>query len=337
MVNASISKYLLAFILLIVCFIPRIKSDQSNLELNSSQQNERNLGTIGLCQGVCFNDDDCTGNLKCFIRSGTKTVPGCSGSSVTNFFCYNPNYVYPANTPRKSPTGASPIVSSPTIKKPAVASPTWIKKPSVSTPTIKKPTVPTPVIRKPTVPAPTIKKTTITTPVAAVKAAPVAIPAPISRPPTTKAPQKPNGFRIKMYWEKGYFWQEERIEKFWCMECINGCKLGNQIHIMECDNDNTRFQFINDSSSAVQVKVADTNLCLELKGSSVIKLESCESNNSRQIFKSGRGNFNDGRFELHVSNGCLTQMHHPRCEEVVFNDNNCYLARYWDTSYWVKY
>lgn len=35
----------------------------------------------GLCQGICEKDSECKGNLKCFLRTGTETVPGCSSSS----------------------------------------------------------------------------------------------------------------------------------------------------------------------------------------------------------------------------------------------------------------
>lgn len=35
----------------------------------------------GSCQGICEKDSECKGNLKCFLRTGTETVPGCSSSS----------------------------------------------------------------------------------------------------------------------------------------------------------------------------------------------------------------------------------------------------------------
>ena len=35
----------------------------------------------GVCQGICEKDSECKGDLKCFSRTGTETVPGCSSSS----------------------------------------------------------------------------------------------------------------------------------------------------------------------------------------------------------------------------------------------------------------
>ena len=35
----------------------------------------------GLCIGICETDSECKGNLKCFVRNGNETVPGCSSSS----------------------------------------------------------------------------------------------------------------------------------------------------------------------------------------------------------------------------------------------------------------
>lgn len=35
----------------------------------------------GRCIGVCEKDSQCKGDLKCFLRTGTETVPGCSSSS----------------------------------------------------------------------------------------------------------------------------------------------------------------------------------------------------------------------------------------------------------------
>jgi len=36
----------------------------------------------GLCMGICEKDSQCKGGLKCFVRTGGETVPGCSSSSI---------------------------------------------------------------------------------------------------------------------------------------------------------------------------------------------------------------------------------------------------------------
>merc|ERR1712147_374256 len=48
-------------------------------------------GTLKLCQGDCDNDSHCDKGLKCFQRSGTTAVPGCTGKGVTNRdYCITP-------------------------------------------------------------------------------------------------------------------------------------------------------------------------------------------------------------------------------------------------------
>lgn len=37
------------------------------------------------------------------------------------------------------------------------------------------------------------------------------------------------GFRLRMYWEEGYNWQESEGEKFWCLECEDNCEDGDKI------------------------------------------------------------------------------------------------------------
>ena len=46
---------------------------------------------LGLCEGDCDSDSQCAGNLRCFFRSGTAQVPGCSGAGVSGKdYCYDP-------------------------------------------------------------------------------------------------------------------------------------------------------------------------------------------------------------------------------------------------------
>ena len=48
---------------------------------------------LGLCQGDCDNDSDCTDGLRCFQRSGTEDVVGCAGAdfkSGYDFCAYRP-------------------------------------------------------------------------------------------------------------------------------------------------------------------------------------------------------------------------------------------------------
>lgn len=48
---------------------------------------------LKVCQGDCDTDDECSGNLVCFHRSGGEEVPGCEGSDVsTADYCISPRY-----------------------------------------------------------------------------------------------------------------------------------------------------------------------------------------------------------------------------------------------------
>ena len=37
------------------------------------------------------------------------------------------------------------------------------------------------------------------------------------------------GFRLRLYWETGFNWQDSSGEKFWCMECDGSCEEGDTI------------------------------------------------------------------------------------------------------------
>ena len=50
---------------------------------------------LGKCEGDCDGDSDCSGNLKCFQRSGTEAVPGCEGSGVSGKdYCFEVPVAY---------------------------------------------------------------------------------------------------------------------------------------------------------------------------------------------------------------------------------------------------
>ena len=40
------------------------------------------------------------------------------------------------------------------------------------------------------------------------------------------------GFRLRLYWQNGYNWQDSSKERFWCMQCRGGCQNGDAIR--EC-------------------------------------------------------------------------------------------------------
>merc|ERR1711885_89691 len=51
-------------------------------------------GKLKLCQGDCDGDTHCATGLKCFERSGTTAIPGCTGKGVANHdYCIKENTV----------------------------------------------------------------------------------------------------------------------------------------------------------------------------------------------------------------------------------------------------
>lgn len=151
---------------------------------------------------------------------------------------------------------------------------------------------------------------------------------------------KSNGFRLKMYWEPSYFWQETHRETFWCLQCRNKvCKSGHNLQIRECGGVNTRFEFV--GSGTIQVKLASTSLCLTMVSREELQLQNCDSNYNNQKFDAGLGDFYSNRFELYSvpGDGCIANEHHPKEKEIVYNHNKCVGPRssQVNTSFWVKY
>ena len=59
------------------------------------------------------------------------------------------------------------------------------------------------------------------------------------------SPTSQSNFCLILYWEEGYYWQEEVFERQWCMECRNdSCNIGDQLYIYECGDNNEWFDFV---------------------------------------------------------------------------------------------
>jgi hypothetical protein len=71
-------------------------------------------------------------------------------------------------------------------------------------------------------------------------------------------------FRLKMYWQEGYHWQEEDFERKWCLECadctalnfdgtgaqcraVTACAVNHQLWIRNCDATSRRDWFAVDT------------------------------------------------------------------------------------------
>jgi len=150
-------------------------------------------------------------------------------------------------------------------------------------------------------------------------------------------------FMLKMYWEQGYCWQEEWIERKWCMSCEGTtCGQGEFLEVQPCDSTKAIQKFIYvpvSGSSGGQLRTSTQNLCLERISGSVWKLNTCRTTNQgTQILE---GIETDGsRFELHPegsSKECLTNNdHHPKPFEKIYS-TSCDSARWSKTSNWSTY
>ena len=149
------------------------------------------------------------------------------------------------------------------------------------------------------------------------------------------------GFRLKLYWETGYYWQEIVTEKFWCMSCPSGeCKRDDKMELRDCKKKSDQdAQFVATSTGkGHQFRVTNTNLCLQKNSRGrAIKLKPCNEKNKLQHFV---GFKSDGdKFDLRPSTStkrCISQHHHPKSGEIIYAET-CFKAHRVDTGYWVTY
>jgi len=146
-----------------------------------------------------------------------------------------------------------------------------------------------------------------------------------------QSPPREECSRIRLYWKKGYYWQESRKEKYWCME---GSKDGETIDVQKCDSSSSqKFRFIGGNPGQIQ-SCRNDKLCFEMKGSTV-KLDQCNSSEKDQGFKRN-GKNSKFKLEPRSKSGCLTQQHHPKSGEKVYAEK-CSRAQKDETVYWRKY
>jgi len=146
-----------------------------------------------------------------------------------------------------------------------------------------------------------------------------------------KSPPLEECSRIRLYWKRGYYWQESRKEKKWCME---GSRDGETIDVQKCDSSSSQqFRFIDGNPGQIQ-SCRNSKLCFEMKGSTV-KLDTCDSNDRDQEFKRD-GKNSKFKLEPRSRSGCLTQEHHPKSGEKVYA-TSCRRAQKDETVYWNTY
>ena len=157
-------------------------------------------------------------------------------------------------------------------------------------------------------------------------------------------------FNLKLYWQPGYCWQREYIERKWCLQChgsASSCEQDSNLFINTCNpyEPLQRFEWIQlgvDPARQYQnqglIKVATGNLCLQQTLPGIFRLRECNQYDINQGF-SGFNQY--GPFQLrpaHADNigDCLTQDHHPTPGEELITQP-CSVAIQDRTSYWQVY
>ena len=269
---------------------------------------------LKLCQGDCDSNDDCQPGLICFQRNGTEPVPGCSGtdSTRTDYCILDPNI-------NKAGTGSDGIITFTT------PSPQGMQKPPSNAPASQV-AAPTPGVVNRSEPS---------------TSEPAILPAAATASPTVDF-HSLGTFRLKLYWEEGYYWQCEHIERKWCMHCRNSkCALGDEIYVSNCSDVSQRFEFVSvtTDNKQVLVKVANQNLCFEKYRNHNFNLQSCNASNLYQQWFAGAGGFDEYRFELTPvwnMTYCATQRHEPKADEHVHLET-AEVARMTKTSFWNRF
>ena len=308
---------------------------------------------LGLCRGDCRDDSECEIGLYCFQRGPDEPIPGCAGGptdhSRTDYCTDVPPHCWesPCNDAPPLPT-TSPTTSM-TPSDVASTDPT----PNPGSISIPRPKV-YPLQqcqgdclwhedcddgmfcfqRDPyeSVPGCSGGENDGTKTDYCTYIPPVVAPV---EPPTT------DNFRIKMFWND-YYWQEEKFDRVWCMQCKDGCEQGELMFLHYCAWDSARFDFLEimDTDHVIQISVVDTDLCLERSGTST-SLEICNSDEPLQYWKTTEGSFDGDYFFEFIQyiddeEYCVTTHHHPKYGEVI-ELFPCNVARYDTTSYWTKY
>jgi len=142
-------------------------------------------------------------------------------------------------------------------------------------------------------------------------------------------------FRLRMYWEDGYEWQESKKEKKWCVTC-HDCNHGKRVRIEKCSSTSRqKWKKYKDRNDMIQSdRNNDHKLCLKRDGNK-IELDKCDKDDKKQRFDIDGGS---SKFQIHPygkEDDCVTQHHHPKHGEELKTES-CKTAEKHDTSYWRK-
>jgi len=348
---------------------------------------------LQVCEGDCDSDEDCDVGLICFQREAFQEVPGCNGGeqedSMTDYCIIDPSLstTYP------------PTTSPPTLAPTAIPTSIMLPVPDASSPV-------TATAPQPTAAATTsnvlqvvgnngeppeafplqqcqgdcdsdrdcdwglycVQRDSDSDTVPGCIMAGMDITDRDFCAPLPEDQWVPGSFRLKLYWEEGYMWQESPLESFWCVtrsyegvdkkeRCWYGLDLEkcqeDQLYIATCSSSDIRQGFVflpttisGNAEILIQVAAPPSdgmyvNQCLQRDGTQIY-LQTCDETIAEQRFFAPNGSFADGdKFELSQigrESQCVSNDHHPKAGEVL-ETHSCEGIRAPEsqTSYWVKY
>ena len=155
-------------------------------------------------------------------------------------------------------------------------------------------------------------------------------------------------FNLKLHWKLGYCWQQEMIERKWCLQCPGTtCNSGDYLWIYECNQHDVlqRFELVYLGMDPARpnkhmglLKVAGEDLCLHQLEPGTFRLFPCDASNEDQklVGFEPYQPFEIQPAHLNHVDDCLTQDHHPKPYEEL-RSKPCYVARRDRTSYWEFY
>jgi len=137
-------------------------------------------------------------------------------------------------------------------------------------------------------------------------------------------------FQVKLYWKRGFYWQEEKTETRWCIECQDSCKSGSKAVIQTCRKKDPKQKWVFEDKKFKPS--TNKNLCIDHSDRKELRLKTCLAvrdgdQKFEKVTESG------GRNIFKAKGKCLTQHHHPRYNEVLRLDK-CELAKRSDTIHW---
>ena len=143
---------------------------------------------------------------------------------------------------------------------------------------------------------------------------------------------------LRLYWKRGYTWQEETQERFWCMQCTNDCHHPREpLRIRKCRPPHPR-QIWTRIGNTIRPN-SNRNACVTRVsngggGSNKVYLAACTGGGGSAKQQWDAIDTIQDKFELKVGGRCLSQHHHPRSGEFLYMEN-CKTARIDRSSYWM--